>query len=446
MGPRPRARTQSVEMAKAARVRRRLRDGRGLACVCAGIVVAGLSVTPAIAHVVPVADRSTASRFAPAAIPQASRAALRGASGAIAAAAGFGARSRARATLSHAGLSGVWRRAARTPEASLRTAYAQLAGQGLTGIEQLDLDANAQLRAPVRAEVRRGLARRHAGQAWAMLFDGGLGLDGVAGSGAAGVQAQAYGGELGRQRRIGPHALVGLEVGASSGNFSLTGTTQSGSSGMLRVGGYAGWRRGPVGMDATIGVSGYDNVESRTMSIMSAQVARGASRQIPEVDAAAGGANESISADAQVDGSYYWRGFGQRLRAFSGAGMVELREHSLRESGSSGVLLHPDQRIAWRTAWVGVGWRHGSPCSRTALSLRLQHAWLPAQGVRAMFVGAPTVGFSVLGARAPADTLHAGLGLLRCPRRGLSWNAALSAVLARGEGGLGVDAGLRWLW
>ena len=126
--------------------------------------------------------------------------------------------------------------------------------------------------------------------------------------------------------------------------------------------------------------------------------------------------------------------------------MVDLRERSLREAGSNSALNYPRQGLVWRAAWLGVGWRHGSRCGRTALSLRLQHAWLPESGVRAMFVAAPSVGFSVLGAQAPADTLHAGLGLRRCLRRGLSWNAALHAVLAHGERGLGVDAGLRWLW
>jgi uncharacterized protein with beta-barrel porin domain len=154
-----------------------------------------------------------------------------------------------------------------------------------------------------------------------------------------------------------------------------------------------------------------------------------------------------MALDAEADGGYSWRSFGQRLRAFGGAGLVALRQGLLTEGGSaSTALVYPANNVDWRALWAGIGWRHGSTCRRIALSMRVQRAWLPPAALTAMFAAAPATAFTVYGVQQPAYTFHTRLGIRRCVRRGMSWYAAVRSVLAHGEQGLGVDGGLQWRW
>ena len=331
--------------------------------------------------------------------------------------------------------------------ASLQSAYTQLAGQGPFGLDQLNLDSNARMRASVRDELRRELGCRCAHRSWATLFNRGTSLDGNPATDAAGMLDHVFGGEIGHANRIGRHALVGLSVGASSGSFSLSGLAQSGSSDSMRLGGFAGWRGGPVDVSAMLGVSGFENQEMRTVRLAPQSLGTGALGSIPGIDATPSGSNQAMALDAEADGGYSWRSFGQRLRAFGGAGLVALRQGLLTEGGSaSTALVYPANNVDWRALWAGIGWRHGSTCRRIALSMRVQRAWLPPAALTAMFAAAPATAFTVYGVQQPAYTFHTRLGIRRCVRRGMSWYAAVRSVLAHGEQGLGVDGGLQWRW
>ena len=331
--------------------------------------------------------------------------------------------------------------------ASLQSAYSQLAGQGPFGLEQLDLDSNARMRTSLRDELRRELACDCAPRAWATLISRGTSIDGNPATGAAGIFDRVFGAQIGRARRIGRHALAGVSLGATSGSFTMSGLPQSGRTNSLRVGGFAGWRGGPYDASAMIGFSGFENQESRTVLLASRSLGVGASATVPGIDETPSGGNLATAVDAEADGGYSWRSFGQRLRAFGGGGLVALHERLLTEGGGAGTaLVYPAAQVDWRAVWAGIGWRHGSTCRRIDLNMRVQHAWLPPDAVTAMFAAAPGTAFTVYGVRQAANTLRTSLGIRRCLRRGISWYAAVRTVVARGERAMGVDGGLQWRW
>jgi uncharacterized protein with beta-barrel porin domain len=272
----------------------------------------------------------------------------------------------------------------------------------------------------------------------------------VGGNAATGVAARhenVFDVEVGRDRRIGVHALGGLALGAASGRFSVDGAAQAGTVDTLHLAGYAAWRRGGLDAGAMLGWGVYANRESRTVSIQPGPLAGVVGAAVPALGEAPTGRTLADAADAEIDAGYHLRILAQRLRVYSGAGLVALHQHALVETGASAsALVYPAWRENWRALWTGLTWQRARGCRHEALDLRLQHAWRPPASWSTAFVAAPQVGFMLRGARAPADTLHARLSLHRCLRSGWSWRAALHTVIGRGERGLGLDGGLTLRW
>ena len=202
---------------------------------------------------------------------------------------------------------------------------------------------------------------------------------------------------------------------------------------------YADYTMGPAYLDGTMGVAYGDGTTRRNVSLPG----------LP-------GQAQGHVTDTQLMGSLE-AGYGLKLgqvtaTPFAGLALGSVDQDGFTETGAGVLDLHVAKQSQSSVksslgARVTSDLALGSSLVTTDFSVAWAHEFAPTgRGVNAAFVGAPTAGFQVAGAKVPGDSALIGFGLATALFANTSLYAHYDGDLAKGADSNAVTVGFRLTW
>ena len=250
--------------------------------------------------------------------------------------------------------------------------------------------------------------------AWASGFGGGQWLNADSSTGSSASQQSIGGGAFGADYRAGPQTLVGLAVGVSGSNYSVSSTSASGQATGVHFGLYASHDFQPFYVttalaysrfdgNATRVIAGIGNTETEKSSAVASQLAsRVEVGRVFDVGQFQG-SQLAVTPFAALQPSHLWT--------------PGVSEWSVTQSGSTGVfaLNYQPQYTASLPTFLGAQLDGQTEINGRPLKAWLRAAWvhefMPSRSVTAGFTVLPGSSFVVDGARAASDAARLDLGV-----------------------------------
>ena len=247
------------------------------------------------------------------------------------------------------------------------------------------------------------------------------------------------GGSVGADYKLMPALKVGAGLGYGGTTYSLDDGGGRGQVDHTQFALYADYTMGPVYLDGTMGVAYGDSTTRRNVSLPG----------LP-------GQAQGHVTDTQLMGSLE-AGYGLKLgpvtaTPFAGLAIGSVDQDAFTETGAGVLDLHVAKQ-SQSSVKSSLGGRVtsdlalGSSLVTTDVSVAWAHEFAPtSRGVAAAFVGAPTAGFQVAGAKVPGDSALIGFGLATAVFANTSLDAHYDGDLAKGADSNAVTVGFRFAW
>lgn len=295
------------------------------------------------------------------------------------------------------------------------------------------------------AEVCASACDAASSDRWSVWASALGGTGSVAGDGNAhALNFTIGGGAGGLDYRLGAQAMIGIAAGYTNATHYLDGLDSRGTSDGYYAGLYGSLSDGALYFDAVAGYARSDNRLRRTIAFsgLTPRTAQGqthADQLFSQVEAgyrmALGGrSNASLTPFGRLQGSSAWQtGFAE-----SGAGDIDLLVAATTTNALRGILggdLAGDIELGWSrplSLQLRVGWSHDYVQDGRA--------------VTAAFAGAPTTGFTVVGAVPPRDSAIVGVAASAAIREATSLYVRYDADINNSAANHALAAGLRMTW
>jgi uncharacterized protein YhjY with autotransporter beta-barrel domain len=247
-------------------------------------------------------------------------------------------------------------------------------------------------------------------RAWMTGFGGKQTIDATTAAGTPGLSQSMAGVAVGLDRQLNGHALVGIAVGAGSGQFSVPDRATSGSTDGGQLGVYAMLRDGPWYLGGTLNYGRFENDTNRTIAGVT-----------PTERAGGRFASDQLAGRIEVGSRLPIEGF-TTLTPFAAVEFAKLWQRAYSEnsqllSGGPGILglsydaksmlslpaslgLQLDSRFAFANGMVA------SPFARVAWV----HEFETSRTVTPSFIVAPGYSFTTLTTPAVSDLLRVKFG------------------------------------
>jgi len=247
------------------------------------------------------------------------------------------------------------------------------------------------------------------------------------------------GGSVGADYKLTPALRVGAGLGYGGTTFSLDDGGGRAQVDHTQFALYADYTQGPAYLDGTMGVAYGDGTTRRNVSL----------------PGLAGQAAAHVT-DTQVMGSLE-AGYGLALgpvtaTPYAGLALGSVDQDAFTETGAGVLDLHvakQSQSSAKSSlgARVSTDLALGDALVTTDVSVAWAHEFAPTgRGASAAFVGAPTAGFQVAGAKVPGDSALIGFGLATAVFANTSLYAHYDGDLAKGADSNAITVGFRFAW
>ncbi len=285
--------------------------------------------------------------------------------------------------------------------------------------------------------------------AWASGFGGGQWLNADSSTGSSASQQSIGGGAFGADYRAGPQTLVGLAVGVSGSNYSVSSTSASGQATGVHFGLYASHDFQPFYVttalaysrfdgNATRVIAGIGNTETEKSSAVASQLAsRVEVGRVFDVGQFQG-SQLAVTPFAALQPSHLWT--------------PGVSEWSVTQSGSTGVfaLNYQPQYTASLPTFLGAQLDGQTEINGRPLKAWLRAAWvhefMTSRSVTAGFTVLPGSSFVVDGARAASDAARLDLGVRYAVGSQTSLYANANVELSDRGQSLAGTVGVRITW
>jgi uncharacterized protein with beta-barrel porin domain len=255
-----------------------------------------------------------------------------------------------------------------------------------------------------------------------------------------GLSESIAGAAVGVDYKVDPALRLGVAVGYGFSSYSLDDGGGDGHVNYTQVGAYGGYTRGPAYLDGMIGVAFGDGRTSRDASL----------------PGSAGDAQANVSSTQLLGGleAGYRLPLGNvlTLTPFAGLSFGTVWQNSFSENGAGARDLDvQDQTQSSVKSTLGARLSADVPVSRWLVATSVQVGWAHEfaptdRDTTAVFAGAPSVAFTVAGAKVPANSAMVAVGVTtRLSARGslyLNYDGYFSGSGSSNA----VTGGFRYVW